>query len=205
MKTNKYFKYAKMVVCILLSFSAYAHDELSLPTLGGDDVLSDKTEVKSPSTLGKKNDQGLENRSAQVLMNEAQQNFQNLTVEGATNQLYQYGKSAVTSTAQSKVEALLSPYGHVRTNLTLNDGSLDGSSLDYLIPWYAGESTLLFNQFSTHSKDGRNIANLGAGVRYNLNKDWLVGVNAFYDYDISRGHRRGSVGTEVWTNYLKIG
>lgn len=54
MKTNKYFKYAKMVVCILLSFSAYAHDELSLPTLGGEDVLSDKTEVKSPSTLGKK-------------------------------------------------------------------------------------------------------------------------------------------------------
>lgn len=134
MKTNKYFKYAKMVVCILLSFSAYAHDELSLPTLGGDDVLSDKTEVKSPSTLGKKNDQGLENRSAQVLMNEAQQNFQNLTVEGATSQLYQYGKSTATSAAQSKVEELLSPYGHVKTNLTLNDGSLDGSSLDYLIP-----------------------------------------------------------------------
>ena len=204
MKTNKYFKYAKMVVCILLSFSAYAHDELSLPTLGGEDVLSDKTEVKSLSILGKKNDQGLENRSAQVLMNEAQQNFQNLTVEGATSQLYQYGKSTATSAAQSKVEELLSPYGHVKTNLTLNDGSLDGSSLDYLIPWYAGESTLLFNQFSTHSKDGRNIANLGAGLRYNINKDWLVGINSFYDYDISRGHRRGSLGTEVWTNYLKF-
>jgi adhesin/invasin len=204
MKKNTYFKYAKVLICILMSFSAYARDGIALPTLGGGDVYSDNKDATLPSTQSEKNEKNVESRSAQTLMSEAQQNFQNLTVDGATNQLYQYGKSAVTSTAQSKVEALLSPYGHVRTNLTLNDGSLDGSSLDYLIPWYAGESTLLFNQFSTHSKDGRNIANLGAGVRYNLNKDWLVGVNAFYDYDISRGHRRGSVGTEVWTNYLKF-
>lgn len=205
MNKKKHFKHTKLMIFILLSFSACAHQGFDLPSLGGSDVFSDNSHATKESTSKDNNVEIIKNKSAQVFTNEAQQNFQNLTVDGATSQLYQYGKGAATGAVQSKVEQLLSPYGHVRTNLTVNDdGGLDGSSLDYLIPWYAGESTILFNQFSAHSKDGRNIANLGAGIRYNLNKDWLVGVNAFYDYDISRGHRRGSVGGEAWTNYLKL-
>lgn len=205
MSKKKHFKYKKLLVFILLSFSACAHQGFDLPTLGGSDVFSDNSGAVKTSASKESDLDNFKNKTTQVLANEAQQNFENLTPDGAKRQLYQYGKSAATGVAQSKVEQLLSPYGHVRTNLTVSDsGNLDGSSLDYLLPWYAGESALLFNQFSTHSKDGRNISNLGLGMRYNLNKDWLVGINTFYDYDISRGHRRGSVGGEAWTNYLKF-
>lgn len=201
MKKHTPFKNTKVILFILMSFPVCAHEGLILPSLGSQDVFSEKTPAGN-----KDNEQAiLGSKSAQILTNEAQQGFQNLTVEGAKNQIYQYGKGVATQAAQSQVEKILSPYGHVKTTLNLSDnGNLDGSSLDYLLPWYAGESTLIFNQFSTHSKDGRKIANLGTGVRYNINKDWLVGMNAFYDYDISRGHRRGSIGSEVWTNYLKL-
>ncbi len=190
-------KFTKIALCILISFPVYAHEGFILPTLGGGDVFSENT--------GSKNNNEIESKSASILTSEAQQNFENLSVEGAKNQAYQYGKGKLTGAIQSQAEQLLSPYGHVKTNIALSDnGGIDGSSLDYLLPWYAGESTLLFNQFSAHSKDGRNIANVGAGARVNINKDWLLGANTFYDYDISRGHQRGSVGAEVWTHYLKL-
>lgn len=201
MKKHTPFKYIKVALCILMSFPVCAQEGFILPTLGSQDVFSDKTPASNNESVS----QALGNKSAQVLTNEAQQGFENLSVEGAKSQLYQYGKGAATQAVQSQAEQLLSPYGHIKTTLNVgDDGSLDGSSLDYLIPWYAGESTLIFNQFSAHSKDGRNIANIGAGVRYNVSKDWMLGVNAFYDYDISRGHRRGSIGSEVWTNFLKL-
>lgn len=34
--------------------------------------------------------------------------------------------------------------------------------------------------------------------------NWLLGGNAFYDYDFTRGHRRLGLGTEAWTDYLKF-
>lgn len=201
MKKHTPFKYMKIALCILMSFPVYAHEGFILPSLGSQDVFSDTTQAEHKESES----HTLENESTQFLTDQAQQGFQNLSVDGAKNQLYQYGKGVATQAAQSQVEQLLSPYGHVKTTLNLSDkGDLDGSSLDYLIPWYVGESTLIFNQFSAHSKDGRNITNIGAGARYNMNKEWMVGVNAFYDYDISRGHRRGSIGSEVWTNFLKL-
>ncbi len=150
-------------------------------------------------------EQNIQKKISDAAVSEAQQNFQNLTPEGMKSELYQYGKSAITGAVQSHVDNLLSPYGHVATNITIDDqGKLDGSSLDYLIPWYDGESDLLFSQFSVHNKDGRTIANMGAGIRHNVNKDWMLGTNAFYDRDLTRGHKRLGVGTEAWTNYLKL-
>lgn len=150
-------------------------------------------------------EQSIQKKISDAALSEAQQNFQNLTPEGMKSELYQYGKSAITGAVQSHVDNLLSPYGHVSTNITIDDqGKLDGSSLDYLIPWYDGESDLLFSQFSVHNKDGRTIANMGAGIRHNVNKDWMLGTNAFYDRDLTRGHKRLGVGTEAWTNYFKL-
>lgn len=98
----------------------------------------------------------------------------------------------------------MSPYGKIRTSLSVGEGGdLDGSSLDYFIPWYDNQSTLFFSQISAQRKEDRTIGNFGLGVRQNVG-NWLLGGNAFYDYDFTRGHRRLGLGTEAWTDYLKF-
>lgn len=91
----------------------------------------------------------------------------------------------------------MSPYGKIRTSLTVGEGGdLDGSSLDYFIPRYDNQSTLFFSQISAQRKEDRTIGNFGLGVRQNVG-NWLLGGNAFYDYDFTRGHRRLGLGTEA--------
>ena len=110
----------------------------------------------------------------------------------------------MTSTAQSYLENVLSPYGSVRTSLSIGEGGdLDGSTFDYFVPWYDNQETLVFSQFSAQRKDDRTIGNIGVGVRQNIGS-WLLGGNLFYDYDFTRGHRRLGLGSEAWTDYLKF-
>ncbi len=46
-----------------------------------------------------------------------------------------YLQNQITSSAQSYLEGVMSPYGKIRTSLTVGEGGdLDGSSLDYFIP-----------------------------------------------------------------------
>ncbi|MDK9362342.1 inverse autotransporter beta domain-containing protein [Lelliottia wanjuensis] len=191
--------------CFMLSFGiSFAAENINLPDLGSDSAMQKNNTDKSDGDTGN-NEKNIEKKVSDIAVNEAQQRFQNLTPEGMKSEFYQYGKGVVTGAAQSQIDNLLSPYGHVATNIAIDDkGNLDGSSLDYLVPWYNGESDLLFSQFSVHNKDGRTIANIGTGVRHNVSKDWMLGTNAFYDHDITRGHKRLGIGTEAWTNYLKL-
>lgn len=62
---------------------------------------------------------------------------------------------------------------------------------------------LTFSQLSAQRKEDRTIGNFGLGVRQNVG-NWLLGGNAFYDYDFTRGHRRLGLGTEARTDYLKF-
>ncbi|NLS53052.1 inverse autotransporter beta domain-containing protein [Hafnia alvei] len=190
---------------ILFAGVSYSSNNNTLPDLGiSSDTVSNQNNASSTKVSNEK-DSPLERKTSEVLVNEAQSHFQNLTPEGMKSEALQYGKNLATATAQSKIESLLSPYGHVATNLSINDrGSLEGSSLDYLIPWYEGESDLWFSQFSVHNKDGRTVANMGTGIRHNLNEDWMLGSNLFYDRDITRGHHRAGLGGEAWTNFLKL-
>ncbi len=99
---------------------------------------------------------------------------------------------------------MLSPYGKLRTNLSVGErGDLDGALLDYFVPLYDNQKTLFFSQLSTQRKDDRTIGNIGFGLRQNIN-NWLLGGNAFYDYDFTRGHRRLGLGVEAWADYLKV-
>lgn len=203
MKKLPIFTLTLLCLCQLSARNAIAADTLNLPDLGSNKISTgdNNNNIAAQDEINKQ----IEQKTAEWSVKEAQQNFGNLTPDGFKSELYQYGKSAVTNAAQSQVNKLLSPYGHISTQLSLNDeGGLEGSSLDYLIPWYEGESYLLFTQFSAHNTDGRTIANLGIGSRYNLGKNWLVGGNAFYDDDITRDHRRAGLGIEVWTHYLKL-
>lgn len=189
---------------MLFMVDGYSADNIMLPDLGSSESISNNHPQSSESPSEDK-DNHIEKKTSEILVNEAQSNFQNLTSEGLKSEALQYGKNIATDAAQSKFESLLSPYGHVATNLNINEkGSLDGSSLDYLVPWYEGESDLWFSQFSVHNKDGRTIANMGAGYRHNITQDWMLGSNVFYDHDITRGHHRAGLGGEAWTNYLKF-
>lgn len=188
---------------MLFTGISYSSDKIVLPNLGSDNSVSEDN--ASPVLSSNKNNNATEKKTSEILLKEAQSNFQNLTVEGMKSESLQYGKNLATATAQSQIESLLSPYGHVATNLNINDqGSLEGSSLDYLVPWYEGESDLWFSQFSAHNKDGRTIANMGIGIRHNITEDWMLGSNIFYDHDMTRGHHRAGLGGEAWTHFLKL-
>lgn len=189
---------------IAISGVGYSSTNIKLPDLGISDSAPKQNNSSSTENSNKKNNP-TEEKTSEIIVNEAQDNFKNLTPEGMKSEALQYGKNLATASAQSEIESLLSPYGHIATNLNINDqGSLDGSSLDYLVPWYDGESDLWFSQFSVHNKDGRTIANMGIGLRHNITEDWMLGSNIFYDHDITRGHHRAGLGGEAWTNFLKL-
>lgn len=161
------------------------------------------------SDSAQKSEQGNNGRSyteqgADYFINSATQGFDNLTPEALESQARSYLQGQITSSAQSGVESLLSPYGKVRTNLAIGEGgNLEGSSLDYFVPWYDNQRTLLFSQFSAQRKEDRTIGNVGVGVRQNVGS-WLLGGNVFYDYDFTRGHRRLGLGSEAWTDFLRF-
>ncbi|EBG9613842.1 TPA: inverse autotransporter beta domain-containing protein [Salmonella enterica] len=177
--------------------SASANDEShsSLPDLASESAKKEEQENKGKS---------FKEQGADYFINSATQGFDNLTPEALESQARSYLQNQITSSAQSYLEGVMSPYGKIRTSLSVGEGGdLDGSSLDYFIPWYDNQSTLLFSQISAQRKEDRTIGNFGLGVRQNVG-NWLLGGNAFYDYDFTRGHRRLGLGTEAWTDYLKF-
>lgn len=171
-----------------------ASQETPLPELGSD----------GEKFLKKEEGKGLKESASDYFTNSATQGFENLTPEALESQARGYVKDKATSTAQSYLEGAMSPFGKVRSNLSIDDkGNLEGSSLDYFVPWYDNESTLFFNQFSIQRKEERTIGNVGFGVRQNVD-NWLLGGNIFYDRDLSREHKRLGLGAEAWTDYLKL-
>ncbi|EOW1853823.1 MULTISPECIES: intimin-like inverse autotransporter SinH [Escherichia] len=195
-------RWIRYFMLIFISGAAYATPEInvkqsdsSLPDLGSEAALQEEQNNKGKS---------LKERGVNYVAESAQQGFENLTPEALESQARSYLQGQITSSAQSYIEGALSPYGKVRSNLSIgHDGSLDGSSIDYFVPLYDSQKSVYFSQLSAQRKEERTIGNIGFGVRHNLDK-WLLGGNIFYDYDFTRGHRRLGLGTEAWTDYLKL-
>ncbi|EFD5000653.1 intimin-like inverse autotransporter SinH [Escherichia coli] len=195
-------RWIRYFMLIIISGAAYATPEInvkqsdsSLPDLGSEAALQEEQNNKGKS---------LKERGVNYVAESAQQGFENLTPEALESQARSYLQGQITSSAQSYIEGALSPYGKVRSNLSIGqDGSLDGSSIDYFVPLYDSQKSVYFSQLSAQRKEERTIGNIGFGVRHNLDK-WLLGGNIFYDYDFTRGHRRLGLGTEAWTDYLKL-
>lgn len=187
------------VVCAEANFSdPVSANNITLSALP--DLASDAAEKEEQKNKG----QSFKEKGADYITNSATQGFENLTPEALESQARSYLQNQITSSAQSYLEGVMSPYGKVRTSLSVGEGGdLEGSSLDYFVPWYDNEKTLLFSQLSAQRKEDRTIGNLGFGIRQNVG-NWLLGGNAFYDYDFTRGHRRLGLGSEAWTDYLKL-
>lgn len=88
-------------------------------------------------------------------------------------------KSVIVNEANQSIQEWLGQFGTARVQLNIDDDfSLDNSALDFLIPLYDGESSMLFTQLGARNKDSRNTINIGTGVRIYTNK-WMYGVNTF--------------------------
>ncbi len=201
------------IVCIILLLSniiagpacgATGEDSVDDVSSSSEDNLPELGSDKNAQQAKKSDKQALAESGGNYLVNSATQSFSNLTPEALKSQAQSYLQNQVTSSAQTYLDNVLSPYGKLRTNLSIGErGDLDGSSLDYFVPLYDNQETLFFSQLSTQRKDDRTIGNIGFGFRQNINS-WLLGSNAFYDYDFTRGHRRLGLGVEAWADYLKL-
>ncbi len=116
----------------------------------------------------------------------------------------QFAISQISNKANQQIEQWLNQFGHARVSLSTDKNfTLESSSADLLIPLYDQEKNLVFSQTSYHRKDSRSQLNQGVGYRHFTDK-FMVGLNAFYDYDLSRYHSRFGVGAEVWRDYFKL-
>lgn len=116
--------------------------------------------------------------------------------------------------ANQTVQDWLSHFGNARVQLNADsDFSLKSSALDLLHPWWETPDNMLFSQASLHRTNDRNQANLGFGWRHwakgsaprgLFHGNYMTGLNAFLDYDLSRDHARMGVGAEFWRDYLKM-
>ncbi|EQC1557183.1 intimin-like inverse autotransporter SinH [Citrobacter amalonaticus] len=146
----------------------------------------------------------IQKSASDYFISSATQGFENLTPDALESQARSYLQGQITSSAQSFIESAMSPWGNVRTTLSISEtGDLEGSSLDYFIPWYDDKHSVWFSQFSVQRKEDRTIGNAGLGFRQNAGR-WLLGGNVFYDDDFTRDHQRLGIGSEAWTDFLKF-
>ncbi|MCC8365546.1 inverse autotransporter beta domain-containing protein [Xenorhabdus sp. PB61.4] len=121
------------------------------------------------------------------------------------DQATSYTLNKFNSTVSSEVQKWLSQYGTVGINFGLNrEWTLKNNSIDLLLPIYDNkENWLFFSQLGYRNKDSRNTVNLGLGSRY-FDKNWMYGLNTFYDYDVTGNNRRLGLGGEIWADYIKF-
>ena len=103
--------------------------------------------------------------------------------------------------ASSQLQAWLQHYGTAEVNLQ-SGNNFDGSSLDFLLPFYDSEKMLAFGQVGARYIDSRFTANLGAGQRFFLPAN-MLGYNVFIDQDFSGDNTRLGIGGEYWRDYFK--
>jgi|AGFT01.1.fsa_nt_gi Protein of unknown function (DUF3442)./Invasin, domain 3. len=114
-------------------------------------------------------------------------------------------RGMATGEAGGALQQWLSHFGTARVQLDADKNfSLKNSQFDLLIPLYDQGDNLAFTQGSLHRTDSRTQANLGAGLRH-FTPTYMVGLNLFGDYDLSRDHARMGAGLEYWRDFLKLG
>lgn len=132
-------------------------------------------------------------------MSAAQQLWDVLSGPSPRDQGLDRATGIASGLANQAAEDWLKQYGNARLSF-----STEGlGSLDVLAPLWESESDLLYTQLGVRRDSDRTTTNVGLGVRH-FTPDWMVGVNAFYDYDVTGHNRRAGVGVEAWRDYLKL-
>ena len=115
-----------------------------------------------------------------------------------------YARHKAANIATDEITHWLSKAGNTRLNINLNEKlSIKTSQLDWLVPWYDQHDFLLFSQHSIHRTDGRLQSNNGIGLRH-FHQNSMVGINAFFDHDLSHYHSRLGLGLEYAQDYARV-
>ncbi|WP_271193576.1 Ig-like domain-containing protein [Pseudomonas turukhanskensis] len=116
---------------------------------------------------------------------------------------------ALSGTASGATQQWFSSHG-ITSALALGAGrhGVKSGSLDLLVPFYKAGNSMVFSQAgirraNTYTKDYRNTVNLGLGYRHDVG-NWLLGLNSFYDRDLTAKNERIGYGVEAWTDFLKL-
>lgn len=93
-------------------------------------------------------------------------------------------------------------------SLGAGESGIKTASFDMLIPLVDSEDDIVFTQLgfrrsNRFTEDYRNTLNMGLGYRHIYEKT-LVGVNTFYDADLTGHNSRLGVGVEAAVDYLKL-
>ncbi|UUR73847.1 invasin domain 3-containing protein [Enterobacter asburiae] len=134
----------------------------------------------------------------------AQQLGNILSADDSTRQASSLAREMATGAVNQEVQNWMNRFGTARVQASVDDrGSLDGSSLDFLLPLYDRDDWLLFTQLGARNKESRNTLNLGLGARRDVNI-WLLGLNVFYDLDWTGHNQRIGVGGEAFRDHIKF-
>lgn len=110
-----------------------------------------------------------------------------------------YAQGLAASAINQEISDWLAQRGTARVSV----GSHQKVSGDILYAIYSNNDYLFFAQGGVRAAEDRNTTNFGLGYRQNAG-DWLLGINAFYDYDYTGKNARMGIGTEAWTDYLRF-
>jgi len=129
---------------------------------------------------------------------------QTLGNSASAGQMGELGMNMASGVLSSALQQSLAPFGTASVRLNLSQPRLNGSEFDLLLPLYENRSHLFFTQTGLRRLDDRTMANLGAGYRFWPTDQMMLGTNLFYDYDISRKHKRFGAGLEYAQDYFRL-
>ena len=111
---------------------------------------------------------------------------------GDSEQLRSMATGYAAGRVNNVVNQWFSKYGTANFQFNIdNEFSTKNSQFAFLLPLYDKGNKLFFTQTSIHRTDDRTQSNLGLGYRY-FTDHYMVGLNAFWDYDMSRSSPAGS-------------
>ncbi|WP_267431883.1 Ig-like domain-containing protein [Erwinia psidii] len=90
------------------------------------------------------------------------------------------------------------------SNSRLEFSSSGSVNTDLLLPLWENADNVLFGQAGIRRNDERTTYNLGSGWRHFVNDQWMLGINGFWDHDITGNNSRVGIGLESWHDYLKF-
>lgn len=97
----------------------------------------------------------------------------------------------------------LSNYGQAHVDISFDKEAGLRGRLDWLVPIYENQQRLFFTQIGLGREAHSTLLNFSLGQRH-VGDQWMWGYNTFFDADVKRGYLSGSVGAEMWRDYLKM-
>ncbi|MCU7365074.1 YchO/YchP family invasin [Pantoea stewartii] len=136
---------------------------------------------------------------------EASESSSNVTFGQQAGQwAFNHLRDEVATRVETEGQSLLSPYGNAEFDLKVDmDGNFDGTGGNLFSPLADENRYLTFSQLGLHDTVEGVVGNAGLGQRWDLG-NWLLGYNSFIDRSFRSGLQRASVGTEAWSNNLRL-